>query len=202
MISTKTFRQLLCLGLLGALLQGCGAERDTPFNPSTTSSSSSSSLGNSIDSPTNILLEQQNQTERTEPSPLLQSTSKQLIAIRTPDEMNYYWDLYINDFDWSTDVVDFTEGQVFLWDGGEQGNCDPLLDFASIKAYDHSPNSVKLVIKYTDVGKPSSSSSSSSSSGSSYSEPNCTIDTQNPNHPFRFYYVHSRKVLVFQEEIQ
>lgn len=194
----KTSSTVLLFCLLGALLQGCGAERDTPFNPDT--SNSSSSLGSNISGVQSL-------REGTNPTAAY-GESKQLIAIRDQEQMNLYWDDYVSDTDWDDDVVDFETGQVLLIDRGNIGNCSRLIDVQNVKAYDHSSNTVKVVIKYTDSGTTSNSSSSSSSSesssssSSSFSEPSCTLDPSNPNQPFRFYFIPSRKVMVFQEDIE
>lgn len=191
MITLKNLRLLLCLGLLGCLLQGCGAERDTAFNPSTTSSSSSSSLGTSLSG-----------TERlysgTTPLYTPDDLNKKLVAIRNETQMDYYWGKYVSNDPWDGDVVNFDEGQVLLIDRGQLGQCDSLISIKSVAFYDYSPNSIKAVIKYDDTGN---SSSASSASSSSYSEPNCDDGLGTVNQPFRFYYVPSRKVLVIQEDI-
>lgn len=208
----KTAPTILLFCVLGALLQGCGAERDTPFNGGN-SNSSSSSLGTKISDVINIIneLDEDNVDERTEPS-ALDSTSKRLVAIRNDEEMESYWDDYINDLRWEEDTtnmdIDFEVGQVLLIDQGELGDCDKLISIRDVDAYDHSPNTVKVVIKYRDSGKSSSSSSSSSSSesssssSSSYSEPDCPVNQSESNQPFRFYFIPSRKVMVFQEDIE
>ena len=138
------------------------------------------------------------------------STTKRLVAIRDFEQMNSYWDEYINDLEWTTEEkIDLETGQVLLIDLGELGDCSKLINIQNVSAYDHSPNTVKVVIKYSDAGKTSSSSSQSSvssssesSSSSSYSEPNCEVNPGEPNHPFRFYFIPSRKVMVFQEDIE
>lgn len=181
-------------------LQGCGAERDTPFNPGGNSGSSSSrGLGNSLPDFEKLI-------EGSEPA-LPYSDSKQLVAIRDFNEMSLYWDAYVTTEDWDESVVDFETGQVFLFDRGELGDCASILDIKSVRAYDYSANTVKVIIRYEDSAEASSrssssNSSSSSSSSSSFSEPNCNIDTNDPNHPFTFYFVPSRKRLVIEEIIE
>ncbi len=190
MTISKNLHLLLCIGLLGSLLQGCGAERDTPFNPSTTSSSSSSSLGTTLSG-----------TERlysgTTPLYTPPDLNKKLLVIRDDVQMDYYWGKYVSNDPWDADIVNFEEGQVLLIDRGQLGQCDSLIDIKSVAFYDHSANTVKAVIKYGDSGNSSSASSSSSNSA-----PNCINDLGTINQPFRFYYVPSRKVLVIQEDIQ
>lgn len=181
----------LCLAALLALLQACGAERDTPFNPSnSTTSSSSSSLGPSISGYENLF-------DGTEPLFTPEDTNKKLIAIRDATEMDELWSTYASNTQWNQDIVDFDEGQVLLIDRGQIGYCDKLITLNTIKVYDHTANTVKVIIKYTDTG-----TSSSSSSSSSYSEPNCDSGFGKINQPFRFYYIPSRKIMVFQEDIQ
>jgi len=185
----KLLSPVLLVAVLTALLPSCGGERDTAFNPGTSNSSSSSSLGTSLSG-------QERLYSGNTPVYTPEDTNKKLIAIRDAAEMDELWATYASADPWDADVVNFDEGQVLLIDRGQLGQCESLIDVKSVAVYDYTANTVKVVIKYGDSGN------SSSSSSSSYSEPNCDKSLSTVNQPFRFYYIPSRKVMVFQEDIQ
>lgn len=203
-IHSKTF--LLFLFTITVLLQGCGAERDTGFNP-TPSSSNSSSLGAEM-TVTTVYTGESPQNPYEPDS----SDHKQIIIIRSVDELDAYWDAYNPPENFTLTSDDFEKGQVILYDQGNIGVCIQKLVFnTSIKAFDYTSNSAKVVFKFRDIDKPSSSSKSSNSSSSdsssstdssasssNYSEPTC--DDPTVKRPYGFYYVPTRKKLLIEEQ--
>lgn len=196
MISSLIKTTLIAL-VAGVLLQGCGSERDTPFNPGGTSSSSSSSLGTSITGFDRL-------RSGTKPITTPADLNKKLIAIRDEADMDQYWAAYVGfaqGDEWDKDKVDFELGQVLLIDRGQLGQCDDIISFDRLQLYDHTEHTVKAIIRFNETGRSSASSTSSSGSSSSYVEQDCDKGLGTINQPFVFYYIPSRKVLVFQENI-
>jgi hypothetical protein len=183
-----TFFKFSFVLLISTLLAACGAERDTPFNPSGgTSSSSSIPVGATV-TMTKIY-----ESEAPQPT-YFNTTNKQIITIRTQDEFDYFWDNYASGQTFNE--IDFELGQVILLDLGNIGTCTQLLTYRSNKANDFSNNTVRVVFSYRDT---QNSSAQNSSANSSYSESSCA-NTENKR-PFYFYYVESRKKIVVEEQV-
>jgi hypothetical protein len=120
--------------LTAAFLQGCGAERTTPFNPDLSSSSSSAAAV------TTQLIRQGTAT-----SMVLDYSDKRLQVMREDDE---YYDLtdYYDTSGWPSQ--NFDNGQVVLIDLGEQDSCKQRLEFSSLRAEDAGTEGVKVVVGY------------------------------------------------------
>ncbi len=183
-----TFLKFSFVLFISTLLAACGAERDTPFNPSGgTSSASSIPIGASV-TMTEIY-----KSDAPQPS-LVDTASKQIVTIRTQEEFDYFWDTYANGQTFSE--IDFELGQVILLDLGNIGTCTQLLNYRSNKANKFSDNTVRVVFSYRDTRN---NSSNSSAANSSYSESSCA-NIENKR-PFYFYYVESRKKIVVEEQV-
>jgi hypothetical protein len=184
-----TFFKFSSILFISTLLAACGAERDTPFNPSGgTSSSSSIPIG------ATVTMTEIYESEAPQPS-LVETASKQIVIIRTQDEFDYFWDTYANGQTFNE--IDFELGQVILLDLGNIGaNCTQLLTYRSNKANEFSDNTVRVVFSYRDTRN---NSSNSSAANSSYSESSCA-NAENKR-PFYFYYVESRKKIVVEEQV-
>lgn len=178
-----TFFKSGFLFLICTLLAACGAERDTPFNPSSnTSSASSIPVGASVTM--NLLY----QSDAPQPS-FVETASKNITVIRTQEEFDYYWDTYANGQTFNE--IDFELGQVILLDLGNIGTCTQLLNYRSNKANDFSDNTVRVVFSFRDT--------QNSASASSFSESSCA--NIEDKRPFYFYYVESRKKIVVEEQV-
>ena len=120
--------------LAAVFLQGCGAERTTPFNPDISSSSSSGAA-------VSIQLIRQG----TSTSIGLDHSDKRLQVFR--NENDYYG--ITDDYDNSgLPAQNFDNGQVVLIDLGEQDSCKQRLEFSSLRAEEAGAEGVKVVISY------------------------------------------------------
>lgn len=177
-------------------LQGCGSERDTPFNPTNNSSNSGDpTLGASVE--INLLVSGDD--------PLLPfaDDGRSIIVLRNETEFEQYLDAYTT-APITGSYPDFTQGQVLLIDEGLQDTCTQKLSFRSIRANKYSTNSVKVTIDYRDQDSPNSSSSNSASSVSSASSSsagplNCT-DVAGEVRSFRFYFIESRARIMVDDK--
>ncbi len=165
------------------LLQGCGGQRDEPFN----GDSSSSSRGATV----------KVENLRSDKDPIegadIVNEEKKIIFILDKPRFLELWRNY-------TIAVapdpDMDVGQVVLIDLGKKRICDRKVTLKSVTAFDASVNSAELIIEFEDVDGNSSSTSDSSSS-SSASSASCDNETQ--EQPYYFYYVKTRKELVPEE---
>jgi hypothetical protein len=124
--------------LLAAIfLQGCGAERTTPYNPDISSSSSSA-----------IAVTTQSITQGTTTSSVLDHNDKRLQVMRNSDDYYDITDGYVN---FNLQSQNFTDGQVVLIDLGEQDSCKQHLEFNSIRAEEAGAEGVKVVISYRAI---------------------------------------------------
>lgn len=120
--------------LTAAFLQGCGAERTTPFNPDLSSSSSSAAAVNT-----------QAITQGTSTRIELDHSDKRLQVMRNRDDYYDITDYYVND---NLPEQNFDNGQVVLVDLGEQDSCKQRLEFSSLRAEDAGAEGVKVVVSY------------------------------------------------------
>jgi hypothetical protein len=174
----------ILVGLI--ILQGCGGQRDEPFDPGTSHSSRGAAVTISKlisgDAPFTAV-----------------AAEGRLVKIRDLDSFEVYWDEYTND---PHDTVAFDTGQVLLVDLGEKNACERKLTLKQYAAYEGSVNSVIVVLDYTDADASSNSSSSTSSErSSSNSSSNSSCSTVGTTHPFYFYYVKSRDEIVIEENV-
>jgi hypothetical protein len=132
-------RSQLGLGVLLAatFLQGCGAERTTPFNPDLSSSSSSAAAVNT-----------QTITQGTTTSRVLDHKDKRLQVMRNRDD---YYDITGGYVNFNLPEQDFDNGQVVLLDLGEQDSCKQHLEFNSLRAEDAGTEGVKVVVSYRQI---------------------------------------------------
>ncbi len=130
-------KQGLMVVVAGLVLQGCGGERTTPFNPDLSSSSSSAAAV------TTQLIRQGTAT-----SMVLDYSDKRLQVMREDDE---YYDLtdYYDTSGWPSQ--NFDNGQVVLIDLGEQDSCKQRLEFSSLRAEDAGTEGVKVVVSYRQI---------------------------------------------------
>jgi hypothetical protein len=125
------------LVLLAALiLQSCGGERTTPYNPSLSSSSSSA-----VSVTTQVI------TQATDTSRVLDHSDKRLQVMRNENDFFDITDAYV---DFNLASQNFTSGQVVLLDLGDQDSCRQRLDFNSLRAEEAGNESVKVVITYRE----------------------------------------------------
>jgi hypothetical protein len=123
--------------LLAALiLQGCGGERTTSYNPSSSSSSSSA-----------VAVTTQIITQGTDTSTFIAHEDKRLQVIRNENDFYDISDAYVN-FNLATQ--NFVDGQVVLLDLGEQDSCKQRLEFNSLRAEEAGEDSVKVVVTYRE----------------------------------------------------
>lgn len=123
--------------LTAAFLQGCGAERTTPFNPDVSSSSSSAAAVT-----TQVI------TQGTATSSVLDYTDKRLQVMRESVEYYDITDYYENS---SLPEQKFDIGQVVLIDLGKQDSCKQHLEFSSLRAEDAGTEGVKVVVSYRQI---------------------------------------------------
>jgi uncharacterized protein YceK len=137
MINVKGSRFIVAVAVCTAaiLLQGCGAERSTPYSPDSSSSSSS------VTSVTITEL-----TEGESPRLVVDNIDKNIQVFHGRDAYFNIGDRYSN----SLVEQDFTAGQVVLVDLGETDSCANRLVFSSVSAQTEGVNSVKLVISYSE----------------------------------------------------
>ncbi len=172
------------------MLQGCGGQRDEPFDPG----ESNSSRGAAV-TITKII---SGDIPFTAVSP-----EGNLVKIRDLDTFEIYRNKYTNE---THEAVDFVTGQVLLVDLGEKNACERKLTLKQYAAYEGSVNSVIVVLDYADVdgtidSSSSTSSTSSSSISSSNSSSNSSCSTAGTTHPFYFYYVKSRDEIIVEESV-
>lgn len=142
--STHLFALLLSIGLIA----GCGAERDTAFNPDT----DTEETGDLVDS---SLIEAGNQKET---NILLDEDNRRLQVIKNENDFSALLDSYsLTNFD----EPDFENGQVVLIDMGETDSCEERLTFSSLKAYETGDKGVKVVITYNEQAAATSDCTSS-----------------------------------------
>jgi hypothetical protein len=178
-----TFFKFSFVLFITTLLAACGAERDTPFNPSGgTSSASSIAVGPDVD------MELIHKSDARQPT-FVETASKQIVIIRTQEEFDFFWDTYANGETY--EEIDFEIGQVILLDLGNIGTCTQLLNYRSNTANEYSDNTVRVFFSYRDT--------QNSSSTSSYSESSCA--NIEDKRPFYFFYVESRKKIVVEERV-
>lgn len=180
---------MVLIGMAG-LLQACGSERDTPFNPGGSSSSSAASVGATIPMTQIYQYDEQNP----EQPDFLETTQKQIIVMRDEDEFAYFWDAYHEST--TPFSVDFEKEQVVLLDLGNIGNCTEAINYRNYKANEYSNDAVLVSFNYRNSNSNASASSSSSSSGSSSSCPDL-----HEKRPFYFYKVETRKKILIEENM-
>jgi len=120
--------------LAAVFLQGCGAERTTPYNPDISSSSSSA-----------VAIITQSITQGTTTSRVLDYTDKRLQVMRNRDD---YYDITGGYVNFNLPEQNFDSGQVVLIDLGEQDSCKQRLEFSSLRAEEAGAEGVKVVISY------------------------------------------------------
>ena len=123
--------------LTAAFLQGCGAERTTPFNPDVSSSSSSAAAINT-----------QTITQGTSTPIGLDHSDKRLQVMRNSDDYDDITNYYVNV---NLPEQNFDNGQVVLIDLGEQDSCKQRLEFSSLRAEDAGTEAVKVVVSYRQI---------------------------------------------------
>lgn len=169
------------------LLQACGSERDTPFNPGGSSSSSAASVGATIPMTQIYQYDEQNPAQ----PEFLETTQKQIIVMRDEDEFLYFWDAYHEST--TPFAVDFEKEQVVLLDLGNTGNCTDAINYRNFKANDYSNDAVLVTFNYRNSNNASASSTSSSSSSS--------CPDLDEKRPFYFYKVETRKKILINENM-
>ncbi|MBK8188226.1 MAG: hypothetical protein IPK77_13780 [Cellvibrio sp.] len=182
--------QLKCISIFfsALILSACGAERDTPFNPSgNTNSSSAASIGASVPVKEIYKYDEINPAQPV----FIDFTNKQIVVASTEDEFEYYWDIYKNGVAIPTDL-DFDKVQVVILDLGNIGNCTQITSYRNIRANEYSGNTVLVNFNYRESGSSSSTSSSSSASSCANLE---------EKRPFYFYSIESRKKILIDENV-
>jgi hypothetical protein len=123
--------------LAATFLQGCGAERTTPYNPDLSSSSSSAAA-----------VTTQSITQGTTTFRELDHKDKRLQVMRNDDD---FYDITNNYVDFNLAAQNFTDGQVVLIDLGEQDSCKQHLEFTSLRAEDAGTEGVNVVVSYRQI---------------------------------------------------
>ena len=132
---TKTHRSIAFL-LAVMLVQACGGERTAPYNPVTSSSSSSGAKVT-----TSII------SQGTATAVALDYSDKSLQVMRNENDFYGISNGYVNV---NLPPPNFTNGQVVLLDLGAQDSCKQRLDFNSIRAEEAGVESVKVIISYRE----------------------------------------------------
>ena len=172
-------KQWLLAGML-AMLVGCGAERDEPFDPGTTIDDEddedvvSVSVSKVLDGD-NTLLEIDGQ--------------KQVLVFRNEDDYWLFLDRYSDTL--PVNEPDFTDGQVVLIDLGERedNNCEDYLSLESVRAQEAGDNTAKLVLQYDE-------------NTASTDEEACPEEDAETLRPYYFYHVETRRELIVSEALQ
>jgi hypothetical protein len=111
---------------------------------------------------------------------VIDNKEKDVQAIRTSTVFHSLANAYINQ---NLDEQDFEAGQVILIDDGEIDGCGAHLEFSStLSATEISDNTVKVTLNYIEKPK----------------RENCIPSF---SRPFYFYYLNTRKLVVFEEKI-
>ena len=101
--------------------------------------------------------------------------------MRSEAEFDSFATAYVG---YTLNAQDFTQGQVLLVDDGDVNNCDAHLAFnTKISAQELTDNTVKVTLGYTE--KPT--------------QTNCLPSS---SHPFYFYFVNTRKLLVLDDKLE
>ncbi len=220
LVLQRSFLHSIFIALCAAiLLQGCGAERSTPFNPqvpssncsssssSSSSSDSSSSLdifdasSSSVSSSSSSSFSSCSSSSNTSSSSSASSTSSvateliwsatQTTTVIEKQEKNIQVMRNATDFfavadayaDRSLEAPNFDEGQVVLIDDGQVDTCAAHLEFnSSLIAAELTDNTVKVTLHYIEKPKLDRCSSTFT-------------------RPYYFYYLKTKKLLVFEEKI-
>lgn len=139
---------------------------------SSSSSSSSSASGSSI---SYTLIWSGSQTNT-----VIEKKEKNVQSIRTSADFHSIANTYVNQ---NLDEQNFDEGQVILVDDGEVDSCAAHLEFnASLSVVELTENTAKATLNYVEKPKLEKCSSTFS-------------------RPFYFYYLKTKKNLVFEEKI-
>ena len=186
----QSINTFFCILISTIVLQGCGGQRDEPFNPSTSSTGAGATVESRL-----ILSEDKVKMPRLD--------GKHYLVINTDKELTDVWDAY-TDTQLDKTLADMSVGRAILYDAGEIGNCPQKLSYKGPVANETSVNSVTIYFKFDDADKASSAASSNSSlssksSNSSSSSNSSACVSTKPSRPFYIYYVHSRKELLYGE---
>lgn len=200
--SNSLLTVLLCT-LVAMLLQGCGAERTTPYDPITPSncssssrSSSSSEVNSSSSSSSSSCVSSSSSTSSssssassvaqellwsaTKTATVIDKKEKNVQVIRTDTDFYKLADAYV---DRVLEVPDLTTGQVVLIDDGDVDSCAAHLEFNSkLTAVELTDASVKVTVNYIE-------------------KPTLTNCSSTFTRPYYFYYLKTKKLLVFEEKI-
>lgn len=207
----NSFTTALLALIAVVLLQGCGAERTTPFSPSLSSSSCSSSSSSSssstfiTDASSSSSSSSSSNCSSSSSSSISSGSSSSAISIAVSDlwsgantvttiekkEKNVQ--IIRTEAVFKTTATayvgnelppeDFIEGQVILVDDGEIDSCSAHLEFnKTISAVQLTDNTVKVTLSYVERTK----------------QDNCTPSI---SRPFNFYYLNTNKLLVTEEKI-
>lgn len=191
---SQSSRGIMGLVICSLSLAACGGgDRDTPFNPGTGNSSNSSLLTGGQKITITRMLDKNNPA-------LPFGEHKQIVVLRDDNEFYKYWQAYAPDEVYDSNLVDFEVGQVVLYDQGAINNCDANITFRTYSANDLSTNTARVIFDYRDMSKPSSNSSSEYSSSSLTSCANSSAGVIY-NRVFRFYFVETRKTIMFEEKV-
>lgn len=132
--SLKLNFSLVCVAAV-LCLQGCGGERTTSFNPSVSSSSSST--------PNKVLVELL--VQGTDPYHEQDYSDKRVQAAREEKDYFFFKDSFTTAL---IDKPNFEKGQVVVVDLGAQDTCKQHLEFSSLRAEEAGDEAVKVVISY------------------------------------------------------
>lgn len=169
--STHLFALLLSIGLIA----GCGAERDTAFNPDTDEEEGVSVLDDEL------LSADQKDTNKS-----IDYTYKRLQVFKTQDELDDGLLAYsVDGINLDDEDHSFDDGQVVLIDLGEIDTCKKYLSLArnDVDAQEDGESGVKVQIVYREQTAASS-------------------ETCEKKRPYKVFYIDSTGPLVFAEDIK
>lgn len=217
-----TFETLFILvGLV--MLQGCGGQRDEPFNPGSPPCSSSSTSSNGVNSSitgissiassnnsfstsscSNISSSSRLSSSSIKSSSSLSSASASSATVEISligsgtetktaiesagkkfqvvqeSEFNNITGAYSID---NLDAPEFVNGQVILIDDGDVNNCDAHFEFLLKPTTENvGDNSLKVILSYRE-------------------KPSISPCTRSVSRPYYFYYIKSKKLLAFEDNI-
>lgn len=135
--SAQLLSLLFSVGILSTL-QGCGAERDTPFNPDTSEEDAVIVDSDPIKS------------GNKDNANVLDFDNKLLQVITNEDD---YFEMIDKYTDNRPTAPNFNNGQVVFIDLGEKDSCENYLTLSELIAQEEGDNGVKVVIDYNEHSK-------------------------------------------------
>jgi hypothetical protein len=158
-------------------LQGCGGERDEPFDPGTD------------DEDDDYTVSVEHIVEAEDSEPLFSNGSpkaKRLEIIKDEDEYLDIFSDYIADS--SYEAPDFATGQILLYDAGDSKVCARKLILQQVAAHENATNEnvVRVTLTYREKAATAAGS---------------CADENAETRPFKFIYIKTRKDIIISETL-